>query len=61
MKKVKKAKSGTSLGMKSIKAGFDKNPKITRADIISAGKMKPKKAKMGANINKSMGKCKNGC
>ena len=40
---VSKAKSGTSLGMKSVKAGFDKNPSVTRADIIVAGKGQAKK------------------
>jgi hypothetical protein len=50
MKKIAKAKSGTSLGMKSVKAGYDKNPGVTRADIISAGKMKAGKAKHGAKI-----------
>ena len=48
-KVVKKAKSGTSLGMKSVKAGFDNNPGITRADIITAAK---KKAKSGAALKK---------
>jgi hypothetical protein len=51
---MKKAKTGTSLGMKSVKAGFDKNPGVTRADIITAA---TKKAKSGA----SMKKCKYGC
>jgi hypothetical protein len=50
MKKIAKAKSGTSLGMKSVKAGYDNNPSVTRADIISAGKMKAGKAKHGAKI-----------
>jgi hypothetical protein len=37
----KMAKGGsTSLGMKSVKAGFDSNPKVTRADIITAAKKK---------------------
>ena len=37
----KMAKGGsTSLGMKSVKAGFDNNPKVTRADIITAAKKK---------------------
>jgi hypothetical protein len=53
-KTVKKSQNGSSLGMKSVKAGFDKNPGITRADIITAAKGK---AKSGA----SMKKCKNGC
>lgn len=49
----KKMKSGGALGMKSVKAGFDKNPGVTRADIIVAGKgqakkgMKVKKAQDG--------------
>jgi len=55
--KVKKAmsgkkmtyKSGGSLGMKSVKSGFDKNKSITRADIIAASK---KKAKMGGKVKK---------
>lgn len=50
----KKAKNGTSLGMKSVKAGVDKNPGVTRADIITAA---TKKAKSGD----SMKKCKYGC
>ena len=61
--KVKKAANGTSLGMKSVKAGFDKNPGVTRADIITAA---TKKAKKGATVKKaksgtSMKKCKYGC
>ena len=62
--KVKpKAKNGTSLGMKSVKAGFDKNPGVTRADIITAAKGK---AKSGASVKKAksgtkMKKCKYGC
>ena len=49
--KVKpKAKNGTSLGMKSVKAGFDKNPGVTRADIIVAAK---KKAKSGTTMRKA--------
>ncbi len=51
---MKKAKSGTSLGMKSVKAGFDKNPGVTRADVITAAKGK-------AKAGKSMKKCKYGC
>ena len=47
MKKIAKAKAGTSLGMKSVKAGYDNNPAITRADIISAAK---NKAKNGAKV-----------
>lgn len=48
--KVTKAKNGTSLGMKSVKAGFDKNPGVTRADIITAAKGK---AKSGKTIKKA--------
>jgi hypothetical protein len=48
--KVTKAKNGTSLGMKSVKAGFDKNPGVTRADIITAAKGK---AKSGATVKKA--------
>jgi hypothetical protein len=60
--KKKKAKSGTSLGMKSVKAGFDKNPGVTRADIIVAGKGQAKKgAKIGAKKMMGGGKCKYGC
>ena len=44
---VKKAKSGASLGMKSVKSGYDKNPGVTRADIITAAKGK---AKSGAKM-----------
>ena len=45
---VKKAQGGTSLGMKSVKAGYDKNPGVTRADIIVAAK---KKAQNGFKAN----------
>ena len=48
--KISKAKNGTSLGMKSVKAGFDKNPGVTRADIITAA---TKKAKSGTNVKKA--------
>lgn len=46
----KKMKNGGSLGMKSVKAGYDKNPGVTRADIIVAAK---KQAKKGASIKKA--------
>lgn len=54
MAKVKKMQSGgkTSLGMKSVKAGYDKNPSVTRADIIVAAK---KEAKYGRKIKKAQG------
>lgn len=78
MATVKKYATGgkSSLGMKSVKAGFDKNPSVTRADVIVAAKgqakkgVKMKKAKSGASfakmaVNKSGGKtskpCKYGC
>lgn len=63
MKTIKKAQKGTSLGMKSVKAGFDKNPgaalkkqAATAIAMKKAGKA-PKMAKKGA----SMKKCKYGC
>jgi len=67
------AKSKSTLGMKSVKAGYDKNPGVTRADIITAA---TKKAKSGTKVKKammgtmakpmmksggSMKKCKYGC
>ena len=73
---IKKAQGGTSLGMKSVKAGFDKNPGVTRADIITAATKKaktgttiPKKNSVSKNIGnlnkaksgKSMKTCKGGC
>jgi hypothetical protein len=45
-----KMKEGGSLGMKSVKAGYDKNPGVTRADIIVAAK---KEAKSGAKMKKA--------
>jgi hypothetical protein len=74
--KVTKAKNGTSLGMKSVKAGFDKNPGVTRADVIVAAKKKaktgisvPKKNSVSKNIGnlnkaksgKSIKTCRGGC
>ena len=57
-----KSKNGTSLGMKSVKAGYDKNPGVTRADIISAAKMKAGKAKNGTKVvgNKPIKKAQTG-
>jgi hypothetical protein len=43
MKTMKKAKNG--LGMKSVKAGYDKNPGVTRADIITAATKKAQDGK----------------
>lgn len=43
MATMKKAQKGGNLGMKSVKAGFDKNPGVTRADIIVAAKGQAKK------------------
>ena len=48
--KKPKVKNGSSLGMKSVKAGFDKNPGVTRADIITAA---TKKAKNGKPVKKA--------
>jgi hypothetical protein len=57
-----KMKSGGSLGMKSVKAGYDKNPGVTRADIIVAAKGK---AKYGGKVKMKKGgkmkACKYGC
>ena len=39
----KKAQSG--LGMKSVKAGYDKNPGVTRADFVSMAKGEAKNGK----------------
>ena len=52
MAKIKKYEAGgkSSLGMKSVKAGFDKNPGVTRADIIVAAK---KEAKYGKKVKKA--------
>ena len=52
MARIKKMASGgkTSLGMKSVKAGVDKNPGVTRADIIVAGQGK---ARGGKKIKKA--------
>lgn len=68
---IKKAKNGTSLGMKSVKSGYDKNPGVTRADFVSIGKKKAgkamygktMKAKSGTKVSKMMsgGKCRSGC
>jgi hypothetical protein len=62
MKKIAKAKAGTSLGMKSVKTGYDKNPGVTRADFISAAKMNAGKAKYGAKVapKKRMKKAQDG-
>ena len=62
MKKIAKAKAGTSLGMKSVKAGYDNNTGITKADIISAAKMNAGKAKYGAKVapKKRMKKAQDG-
>jgi ribosomal protein L14 len=52
MARIKKMESGgkSALGMKSVKAGFDKNPGVTRADIIVAAK---KEAKDGKKVKKA--------
>ena len=66
MARIKKMESGgkSSLGMKSVKAGFDKNPGVTRADIIVAAKKeakdgkKVKKAQMGSKVALRTGQLK---
>lgn len=64
MARVKKMQDGgkSALGMKSVKAGFDKNPGVTRADIIVAAKKKAKggasikaKSPSAANVSKKLG------
>lgn len=52
MARIKKMESGgkSALGMKSVKAGYDKNPGVTRADIIVAAKGK---AKYGKTVKKA--------
>jgi len=52
---MKKSKDGSSLGMKSVKAGYDSNPGVTRADFVSIGKGEAKngtKMKMGGAMAK---------
>jgi hypothetical protein len=63
VKKIKTAKSGASLGMKSVKSGYDKNPGVTRADFVSIGKGQAKKGAKVSSKKKMMGggKCKYGC
>jgi len=50
MKKIAKAKAGTSFGMLSVKAGIDKNPNPTAADRIAGAKMNAGKAKNGKTM-----------
>lgn len=52
MARIKKMEKGgkSSLGMKSVKAGFDSNPGVTRADIIVAAKGE---AKYGKKVKKA--------
>ncbi len=55
-KTVKKSKNGSSLGMKSVKSGYDNNADVTRADFVSIGKGTAKsgaKMKMGGKIKKA--------
>ena len=57
---MKKAQGGTSLGMKSVKSGYDNNSGVTRADFVAIGKGKAKsgtKMKMGGKMKT----CKGGC
>ncbi len=62
MAKVSKMQKGGALGMKSVKAGFDKNPGVTRADIIVAAKGKARggksikpKSPSASNVSKRLG------
>jgi len=58
--KMKKAQGGSSLGMKSVKSGYDNNSGVTRADFVAIGKGKAKsgtKMKMGGKMKT----CKGGC
>jgi len=48
--KMKKMAKGGSLGMKSVKAGYDKNSSITKADTIIAAKENAGKMKKGGSI-----------
>jgi hypothetical protein len=72
MATIKKTAKGSSLGIKSVKAGFDKNPGVTRADVIVAAKGQAKTGKkvkkktttsnsMMKNGGKMTKKCKYGC
>jgi len=56
VRKTRTAKTGTSLGMKSVKAGYDKNPRVTRADIITAA---TKKAQNGTAVTNPVKKQQN--
>jgi len=56
VRKTRTAKTGTSLGMKSVKAGYDKNPGVTRADIITAA---TKKAQNGTAVTNPVKKQQN--
>ena len=51
----KKMKSGGSLGMKSVKSGYDNNPGVTRADFVAMAKgkkgMKVKRAQAGTSLD----------
>jgi hypothetical protein len=49
---LNKAKDGKSLGMESVKSGYDSNPSVTRADIISGAKKNAGKAKNGKTMMK---------
>jgi hypothetical protein len=59
MKTIKKAQDGakskSSLGMKSVKSGYDSNSGVTRADFVAIGKGTAKsgaKMKMGGKMAK---------
>jgi hypothetical protein len=48
----KKLKAGGNLGMTSVNKGFDKNPGVTRADVILKAKENAGQAKKGMNLKK---------
>ena len=49
-KKGKDVKKKSSFGMLSVKAGIDKNPNPTQADIIAGAKMGSRKKAMGGGM-----------
>jgi len=51
-KKMKAGGSTSNLGKKSVEANYDKNPSITKADVIIAAKQKAGTAKMGGSYKK---------
>jgi hypothetical protein len=50
--KMNKGGSTSNLGKKSMEANYDKNPAVTKADLIVAAKQNAGKAKMGGSYKK---------